>query len=135
MAMRTYRSKLRISLALGIAAVIGVAFIGGRVVRLGEPGENFWFLFPALLAFCVFAFAAIHPWWRKLDDMQRTNHLVSWYWGGQAGGLVVLMALVAATGTDSESSRGALYVVLGQAVGFLLVLAGRWLHHRGPATA
>jgi hypothetical protein len=134
-AVQTYRSKLRISLTLGIVAVIGAGFVVSRIVRLGEPGANFWLVFPALLAISGLALATLHPWWRKLDDMQRTSQLVSWYWGGMAGGLVVLMALVAATGARSDSSQGALYLVLGQAAGFLVFLAGRWLHHRGPAAA
>lgn len=134
MALQTYRSKMRIAAVLAVAAAVAAGFVGGKVARVGEPGEHFWIVYPALLAVCALAFAATMPWWRKLDDMQRTGQLVSWYWGGLAGALAVMMGLIAATGVRSELSLGALYTVLGQAVGFLLFLAGWRLKHRGPAS-
>jgi hypothetical protein len=103
------------------------------VARAGEPGEHFWLVYPALLAVCALAFAASVPWWRKIDDMQKTGQLVSWYWGGMAGGIAVVMALIAATGVRSELSMGALYTLLGQSAGFFLFLVGWRLRHRGPA--
>ena len=132
MALQTYRSKMRIAVALAVAAAIAAGFVGGRVARVGEPGEHFWLVYPALLAVCALAFAATIPWWRKLDDMQKHWHLVSWYWGGMAGGLAVMMALVAATGVHSDLSKGSLYTVMGEAVAFLVFFAGWSLRHRGP---
>ena len=133
MAVQSYRNKLRLALAFAVLAAVGAGFVGGRVARAGEPGENFWLVYPALLAVCALAFAASLPWWRKIDDMQKTGQLVSWYWGGMAGGLAVVMALIAATGVRSELSLGALYTLLGQSAGFFLFLAGWRLWHRGPA--
>ena len=95
MAVRTYRSRLRLAAWTGVAAAVAAGIVGGRIVRLGEPGEHFWLVFPALLAVVAVAFAALLPWWRRVDDMQKSAHLVSWYWGGMAGGITVLMALVA----------------------------------------
>jgi hypothetical protein len=132
MALQTYRSKMRIAVALALAAAVAAGFVGGRVARAGEPGEHFWLVYPALLAVCALAFAATVPWWRKLDDMQKHWHLVSWYWGGMAGGLAVTMALVAATGVHSDLSKGSLYTLMGQAVAFLVFFAGWSLRHRGP---
>ena len=133
MAVQTYRRRMRIALALGTVAVIAAGFIGARLARVGAPGENFWLIFTASLAVFALAFAALLPWWRKLDDMQKTGHLVSYYWGGMAGGLMVVLWLVAGTGPRSDISQGALYTVLGQAAGFLLFFAGWRLRRGGPA--
>lgn len=132
MAGQTYSGRMRIAFAFGTAAVIGAGFVGSRVVGAVEPGGDFWLVYPALLAIGALAFAALVPWWRKVDDMQRTGHLVSWYWGGMAGGLAVMLALVAASGRHSDLSLGALYTVLGQAVGFMLFFAGWRLRRSGP---
>lgn len=133
MTVNTYRNKMRLAAVLAVAAAVAAGLVGGRLVRVGEPGEHFWIVYPALLAVCALAFAAIMPWWRKLDDMQKTGQLVSWYWGGMAGALAVMLGLVAATGVRSELSLGALYTVLGQTAGYFLFLAGWRLRHRGPA--
>ena len=134
MAGQTYRSRMRSALVLGVVAVILAGIIGSRVVRGETPGENFWLVYPALLAICALAFGALLPWWHKLDEMQKTGHLTSYYWGGMAGGLSVMLALVAATGRHSDLSLGALYTVLGQAVGFLVFLAV-WHLRRGDPVA
>ena len=114
-------------LALGAAVAAGI--IGGRIARLGAPGENFWLVFPALVAVCALAFAACIPWWRKIDHMQREGQLISWYWGGLGAATVVLMALVAATGVTSDLSRGAMYLFVGQALGYFAYwFAWQWAH-------
>jgi hypothetical protein len=130
--MTTYRNKLRIATGLALVAALAGGIVGGRLVRLGQPGEHFWLVYPALLAICALALAACIPWWRKLDDMQKAGHLVSWYWGGLAGALAVVKALVAATGVHSDLSKGALFTIVGQAIAFLLAFAGWQLWHRGP---
>ena len=127
----SYRNRVRLAAALAVVAAVAAGFAGGRIVRLGEPGEDFWLVFPALLAICALGFAASLPWWRRLDDMQKAGHLVSWYWGGMGGGIATIMALCAATGVHSALSKGAMYVVIGQAVAFVLFLAGWRLRHRG----
>lgn len=129
MALRTYRGRMRALglLALGAALAAGIA--GGRIARLGAPGEHFWLVFPALVAVCALAFAASIPWWRKVDHMQREGHLVSWYWGGLGAAALVLMALIAATGVKSDMTRGAMYLVIGQSAGFFAYwFAWQWAH-------
>src|SRR5690606_13489808 len=129
MALRTYRGRLRAAGLLALAATLAVGVVAGRIVRLGPPGENFWLVFPALVAICALVFAACMPWWRTLDHMQREGHLVSWYWGGLGGATVVLMALVAASGVNGQLSRGAMYLFLGQAAGFFAYwLVWQWAH-------
>jgi hypothetical protein len=132
MATRTYRSKLRLATWLAFAAAVAAGIVGGRIVRLGEPGENFWLVLPVLLAVVGLALAAQLPWWRKLDDMQKSAHLVSWYWGSMGGGAAVLMALLASEGVRSDLAEGGGFVLMGQAVAFLLFLAVWQLRHRGP---
>jgi hypothetical protein len=133
MTARSYRSKMRLSIWLAVAAAAGAGIVAGRVARIGQPGENFWLVYPALLAVMALAFAGTLPWWRKLDDMQKQGHLVSWYWGGLAGGLAAMLGLVAAYGVDSAISQGSLITVMGQAVGFLVAWAIWSARRRGPA--
>ena len=89
-------------------------------------------IFPLLVAVCALAMWACVPWWNRLDDMQKHGHMVSWYWGGIAGGTVALMALIAATGTRSPLALGGLAVILGEAAAFLVCLAGWGLTRRRP---
>jgi hypothetical protein len=130
--MLTYRNKIRAATALALAVALAGGIIGSMLVRLVPPGEHFWLVYIGLLAICALALAACIPWWRKLDDMQKAGHMVSWYWGGLAGALAVVMALVAATGVHSDLSKGALFMVIGQTLAFLLVLSGWSWWHRGP---
>lgn len=131
--MHTYRSRLRLAGVLALAAAAGAGIVAGRVARMGEPGEHFWIVFPALLLICAVAFAACVPWWRRTDDMQKSGQLVSWYWGGSGGAAAALMAIIAATGVRSEMSTGALYLLLSQTAAFALFWLVWWLRHRGSA--
>ena len=127
---RTYEGKLRMASAVGLLGAIGAGIIGGRVARLGEPGENFWLVFPLLLAVGALALITCVPWWRRVDDVQKAEHMASWWWGGMAGGIAVLMALVAANGTRADLAQGAALLMVGQAVGFLVLLGIRRLRQR-----
>lgn len=129
---QTYRSKMFKLGLLAVGATTFAGFINGRIIRIGAPGENFWLVFPALLLVFALAMAAVQPFWNRLDDVQKNGHLVSWYWGGQAGAVVVLMGLVAATGTHSHYSLGGLAVFMGQAVAFGIAWLIWRLRLRGP---
>jgi hypothetical protein len=133
MAVQSYRSKVRLAGWLAGAGAVGTGALAGRIVRSGPPGVHFWLVFPLLLVVCVLAFAACVPWWRRMDDMHRTGHLVSWYWGSIAGMAIAVMAITAATGTGSQLSKGAMYVVAGEALGFLVLLGIRQLRLRAMA--
>ncbi|HEU4650932.1 MAG TPA: hypothetical protein VFS49_05910 [Croceibacterium sp.] len=130
---RTYESKLRMASLVGVLGAIAAGILGGRLARLGEPGENFWLVFPLLLAVGALAFVACVPWWRRVDDVQKGEHLASWWWGGMAGGIVVLMALIASNGTRGAMAQGAGLLMVGQAVGFLIWLGIRRLRRRDLA--
>lgn len=129
---QTYRAKMFKLALLALLATAAAGSVGGLLLNLGPPGENFWLVFPALLLVFAIGFAAVHPWWRGLDDVQRTGQLVSWWWGGQAGAVIVLVALVAATGKRSEYSLGGLAVFLGEAVAFGIAWAIWRYRLRGP---
>jgi hypothetical protein len=130
---RTYRTKMLLLAGGAFVAATLAGFIGSRLVNHGRPGENFWLVFPALLVVFALAAAAMRPWWRRLDDVQKAGQLVSWYWGGQIGAVVVLMALVAGTGTRSEYSRGGLAVFLGEAIFFVIAWLIWRFRLRAPA--
>lgn len=127
-----YSARLRRSmwLAFGVAPAVGVG--GALLLRTVGPGEHFWLIFPLLLVGCGLALWACVPWWNRLDDMQKQGHLVSWYWGGLAGGIVSLMALVASSGVRSAIASGGLIVLLSEAAGFLLFWVVWAYARRGP---
>lgn len=130
--VRSYKSQMTLLAGISLAAALLAGFLGSRIVALRTDQTDFWLIYLPLLGVVAFAFAAMTPWWRKLDDLQKAGQLNAWYWGGQIGGIVVLMALVAATGQQSDLSRGALAVFLGEVTGFAIAwLAWRW-NSRGP---
>ena len=131
--VRTYEGKLRLATMVGLLGAVAVGLIAGRVARLGAPGENFWLTFPLLLVVGALALLGLLPWWRRVDDVQKSVHLASWYWGGMAGGIVALMGAVAAVGPRGELAKGAGLVLVAQAVCFLLVLAIYRLRLRQPS--
>ena len=118
----SYSSRVRRAmwLAFASAPIIGIA--GAILLRRIQPGEHAWLVFALLTFGCGLALLACVPWWKRLDDMQKHGHLVSWYWGGTAGGIVALMGLVAAKGIRSEMASGGMAVLLAGAVVFLIVL-------------
>ena len=129
---RTYKAKIYLLAGAAFVAATGAGLVGSRVIRFGPAGENFWLVFPALLAIFALGLAASLPWWRRLDDVQKTGQLVSWYWGGQIGAVIVLMGLVAGTGKQSEYSLGGLAVFLGEAVAFAIAWLIWRFRMRGP---
>lgn len=129
----SYRARLRWAMALAFGGALAIGLVGGRLVHLVEPGQDFWLIFPLLLLVAAAIMLVPMPWWNKLDDVQKQGQLTSWYWGGMAGGLVVLMWIVAATGPDSPVSKGAVAMFLGQGAGFAITWAIWWWRGRGPA--
>lgn len=129
---RSYRSKMIVLGAAGFGAAVFAGFAGSHILRAKESMGSPWLVLILLLGLTVVAFAAGLPWWRKLDDLQRTGQLSAWYWGGQTGGLTVLLALVAFTG-KSDYSRGALALLVGEFIGFSIFWLFWRLRSRGLA--
>ena len=132
MAKASYKNRLRGAIAFACVGTLAIGLLGGRLVRLVEPGQHFWLVFPLLLLVAGAMMLVPMPWWNRLDDLQKQGQLNSWYWGGLAGGLVVLMWIVAATGPDSPVSKGAVALFIGQGAGFLIAYAVWWWRGRGP---
>jgi len=131
MVQSSYSRRVRVATWLAFGGAVAAGIAAGLIARLGQPGEHFWIVFPLLVLICALAFAATIPWWRRVDHMQKSGHLESWYWGGTGGAALVLMALVAGTGVRSELTTGAMYLLAGQAAAFLLYW-GVWAwRHRG----
>ena len=98
MSQASYTRRLRKTTLLAFLLPIAIALPTSYLLRYVVPGENFWAVLIAGLLVIVATFWACIPWWRTMDDMQRHGHMISWYWGGMAGGLVALIWLIAALG-------------------------------------
>ena len=129
---KTYHNRMVALAMVSLVAMVAVGFLGGRIVRLGVPGENFWLVYPALLAIFALGLATTLPWWRRLDDVQKSGHLVSWYWGGMIGGAMAILGFAAANGIDSSLTRGAGAVMVAQGGASALAWVVWRLRLRGP---
>jgi hypothetical protein len=131
MSQPNYSRRLRNATWLAFIGGLALALPAGFLLLHVVPGERFWLvLIGGLLVGGATLWACI-PWWRTMDDMQRHGHMISWYWGGMAGGLVVLAWLIAAVGMPSPQVQGALALFVGQAVGFLAFWAVWMWRQRG----
>ena len=129
----SYRMKMWGAAGLSLAAAVGAGMAGSYLAAHNAPGTNFWLVFPLLILAAGLAMLAAKPWWRQLDDVQRQGHTGSWYWGSMIGGLSFVMYLVADVGRQSALTRGAVYLLLAEFAGFVLLYAfWRW-RGRGEA--
>ena len=133
MSKTSYSTRLRRATLLAYLSAPVVGLAGALLLRSVRPGEHFWPVFLTLAAGCFLALLACVPWWNRMDDMQRQYHTVSWYWGGLAGGIIALMALIAATGAQSSQSMGGLSVLLTEGIAFLLFWSVWAWRRRGTA--
>ncbi|HSG55200.1 MAG TPA: hypothetical protein VLA45_07070 [Paracoccaceae bacterium] len=95
------------------------------------PGEHFWLVLGGILFVFAVSFAAMLPWWRTMDDMQKHGHMISWYWGGLGGGVAMFAWLVAGAGAQSDAVKGAVALMIGQVVGFFAFWAVWMVRQRG----
>ena len=132
MVMAEPRQK-RINRALGWSVAGSLA--GGVVLavlyeasRRGKLPEGAAILVASLAL--VGALAACLPWWRRLDDMAREAHGVSWFWGGSLGMGLGLIALMIGAGMESPQFAGAMTVVGLEIAGYGAAWLGWWAWKR-----
>lgn len=121
MSKLSYTWRMRLLALLGIISTIAVGLAAGTISRLGEPGEHFWIIFPALLVLATILAAGVMVWWRAIDDVQRAGQVNSWYLGGCAGALVFFLYLVAERAQHSEYGQGAFAMFMTQCAGFAMM--------------
>ncbi|MES2698451.1 MAG: hypothetical protein V4647_02415 [Pseudomonadota bacterium] len=131
MAQTNYSRRLRKATLLAFLGPLAVALLAGSLLNHVVPGHQFWPVLIGGLLVLGATFWACLPWWRTMDDMQKQGHMISWYWGGMAGGLIVLAWLIAALGMPSAQVQGALALFVGQAVGFGIFWAVWMWRRRG----
>jgi hypothetical protein len=131
MRISKHDSKVHARGLLALGGAVGAGLAGGWILRFGEAQWPAWLVFAALVGAIAVAIAATIPWWRALDPMQKEAQLTSWYWGGIGGASIVLMALIASAGVNSDLARGALYLFVGQGGAFALYWLAWSLAHRG----
>lgn len=121
----TSRMWLSAALAFGSAAIAGVVI--AKTVPLSGGVENPELILPALLVLLALVLLALLAWWRQTDDLQQQGQLLSWYWGGNAGAMIMLTILVVLTGRYSDLSIGAGALFLAEFAGFFVVwLIWKW---------
>ncbi|QDH35958.1 cytochrome d ubiquinol oxidase subunit II [Porphyrobacter sp. YT40] len=119
------------ALAFGVATLAGVVI--GVIVPAARASDNPVWVFPLLIGICGLVMAAGWLWWRKTDDLQQHGQLVSWYWGGTFGALVMLVYLAVFFGRHSDISLGAIYLFFAQFAGFFVFWLVWRLRGRGQA--
>jgi hypothetical protein len=129
----TYKSRLRRATWLAFGGAVIAGLIVGRIARSSAPGENFWLIFPLLLLVGALALLGTWPWWRRIDDIQKNGHMLSWYWGSTVGAVILLMWVIAATGVNSDVTKGATAMFMAQGLGFLVVFGSWSWRGRGAA--
>ena len=129
----SYRTKfwLLAGLAFGTALLLGVVI--GKTVPSTSGVED-----PALMLALFFAITLAVGfvnwlWWKRTDELQQQGQLVSWWWGGNLGAVLMLICLVTLTGRHSDLSLGAQYLLLAEFAGFAVVWLVWKFRGRGPA--
>ncbi|WP_143738106.1 hypothetical protein [Erythrobacter donghaensis] len=117
------------ALSFGVAALAGVVI--GLIVPAARASDNPVWVFPLLVGVCGLVMAAGWLWWRKTDDLQQQGQLISWYWGGNFGALVMLVYLAVFFGRHSDISLGAIYLFFAEFAGFFVVWLVWRLRGRG----
>lgn len=125
--------KLRI--AFGFATLVSLlgTLLAGLIVYHGRDSAPTAVLVVAIAAILGAAVAAMLPWWRRLDHMQRDSHLTSWYWGGSFGGGFGLLSLVVIGNGDAMAQGGAV-VWIAQMIGYAVAFIGWKIAHRAGET-
>lgn len=129
----TYQRKMFLLLMSAIIGASLIGFVAGRLPALGLEGLPVWIAYPFYLALGALVFATAWPWWKRLDDLQRIGHMASWYWGGMAGAIAMIMWLLANGTYRSEFGQGVAYMMFAQFAGFLVYFA--YWHVRGRGAA
>lgn len=134
MSQTNYSRRLRKTIWLAFLLPFAIAVPAAYMLRHVVPGEQFWLVLSVGLAVMAATLWAGVPWWRTMDDMQRHGQMISWHWGGMAGGLAMLVWLIAAHGMPSDEVKAAMALFGGQAAGFLVFwLVWMWQRQRGAA--
>lgn len=129
----SYRARMGWLLILAAAGTAVVNLGVWKLAGIDGGPKRFWATFPLFLIGFGAAFAFFLPYWNRLDDLQKQGQLVSWYWGGMGGAIVMLAWLLAMNLHRSEFGRGAGLMLLAQVIGFAVAWVIWGLRGRGRA--
>lgn len=138
--------KRKLSSSALFAAAVGLMLFSAALSRMVEAtsGPLGYALTTVSVAAVVASVVAVFLHWRRLDEAAREAHKAAWYWGG-SGGLAVagFGAGYLTANPDADLFRyalfpgdaglfvsGALYTVLVQIVGYVVVWAWWWWSRR-----
>ncbi|WP_295189744.1 hypothetical protein [uncultured Brevundimonas sp.] len=134
--------------APGLFGMVVVLFVLGLI---GGLGSGFLSDVPGiggligsgvvLIAVMVAVLLVTIWWWRRLDEAAREAHKWAWYWGGSAGMVIGLSAILTLTTRDVDLARflpadvnagdlivgGMMSILLFQLVGYTLAWVWWWL--------
>lgn len=131
MSQNNYSRRLRNATWLAFLVPLAVMVPMSLMLRSVAPGEHFWLVLAGGLFVIGTTLWASMPWWRTMDDMQKQGQMLAWYWGGVGCGAAALMWLIAALGVDSDQFKGAMFVLIGQLIGFFAFWAVWMWRKRG----
>ena len=134
--------------ATGIVGMVVVLFVLGLIGGIGSgflsdlPGLGGLIGSAVFLMLVMVGTLAITVWWwRRLDEAAREAHKWAWYWGGSAGMVVGMAAVLTLATRDIEIERflpvdtntgdlivgGMMSILLFQLAGYTLAWAWWWL--------
>ncbi len=116
----TYKARKRRGAMVMAAGVIGLLAGTVVVVRAAAFGLPHWLAFAAMVLLLAATFRAMMPWWRGLDHMQQDSQYQCWYWGGNFGGSIALVAVMIFAVQRTELVMGAVGIYGAQLIGFVL---------------
>jgi len=132
MTIGSRQKTILIGLAITGAVALGLGVAGGLLAKWAQPPLALQLA--ALAVIVALAYPASLPWWRKLDEMARQAHLVSWFWGASIGGGIIVAWIVALAKRGEAPvamAHGAALVFVGQAVVAMVFWAVWWMRRRG----
>lgn len=131
-----FAGMIALLFVLGLLGGIGSAFLSDLPGVGGLIGSGVF-----LIAVMAATLAVSMWWWRRLDEAAREAHKWAWYWGGSAGMVVGLAAILTLTTRDVDLARflpadanpgdmivgGMMSILLFQLTGYTLAWGWWWL--------
>jgi hypothetical protein len=135
--MGTYQKRIWQALAVQMAGAVAAMAAIFTLVAWAPQLPLFVVIAGLTLAGAV-VLAAGQPWWRRIDEMEREAHALSWYEGSILGAVAALMwmlGLAAHSGAHRELALGGGLCFIAQGLAYLVFWAIRSWGRRSRTVA